>query len=491
MTIIGSDLFSNNCLDFDIKTMYGMTKSNKKTQQEEKKDIMAFSKDFAWGTATSSIQIEGATREDGKGENIWDVYCREPGRIDGGHNAETACDHYHRFREDVKHMKEMGLKAYRFSIDWSRVLPEGRGRVNEKGIQFYSELIDELLKNGIEPYVTLYHWELPYELYKCGGWMNPQIVEWFGEYAKLVAERFSDRVKYFFTINEPQCCIGLGFLRGEHAPGLKAPLRDTFEMAHNVMKAHGRAVQMLRQYAKQPLTIGYAPTCGMIYPETNKKEDIDAARQAMFSLQEDDDNWTWNVPWWSDPVMLGHYPEEGLVRYEKYLPKITDEDLKLMSEPIDIYGQNIYNGRCVRMGEDGKPQEIARYNGFPRTAAGWPVTPECLSWGPKFLYERYQKPIYITENGISCTDVVSLDGKVHDSNRIDFLARYLKALKEASETADIRGYFQWSLMDNFEWNKGYGERFGLIYVDYRTQERIWKDSAYWYRDVIQSNGENL
>lgn len=465
--------------------------SNNKTQQEEKKDIMAFSKDFAWGTATSSIQIEGATREDGKGENIWDVYCREPGRIDGGHNAETACDHYHRFREDVKHMKEMGLKAYRFSIDWSRVLPEGRGRVNEKGIQFYSELIDELLKNGIEPYVTLYHWELPYELYKCGGWMNPQIVEWFGEYAKLVAERFSDRVKYFFTINEPQCCIGLGFLRGEHAPGLKAPLRDTFEMAHNVMKAHGRAVQMLRQYAKQPLTIGYAPTCGMIYPETNKKEDIDAARQAMFSLQEDDDNWTWNVPWWSDPVMLGHYPEEGLVRYEKYLPKITDEDLKLMSEPIDIYGQNIYNGRCVRMGEDGKPQEIARYNGFPRTAAGWPVTPECLSWGPKFLYERYQKPIYITENGISCTDVVSLDGKVHDSNRIDFLARYLKALKEASETADIRGYFQWSLMDNFEWNKGYGERFGLIYVDYRTQERIWKDSAYWYRDVIQSNGENL
>ena len=491
MTIIGSDLFSNNCLDFDIKTMYGMTKSNKKTQQEEKKDIMAFSKDFAWGTATSSIQIEGATREDGKGENIWDVYCREPGRIDGGHNAETACDHYHRFREDVKHMKEMGLKAYRFSIDWSRVLPEGRGRVNEKGIQFYSELIDELLKNGIEPYVTLYHWELPYELYKCGGWMNPQIVEWFGEYAKLVAERFSDRVKYFFTINEPQCCIGLGFLRGEHAPGLKAPLRDTFEMAHNVMKAHGRAVQMLRQYAKQPLTIGYAPTCGMIYPETNKKEDIDAARQAMFSLQEDDDNWTWNVPWWSDPVMLGHYPEEGLVRYEKYLPKITDEDLKLMSEPIDIYGQNIYNGRCVRMGEDGKPQEVARYNGFPRTAAGWPVTPECLSWGPKFLYERYQKPIYITENGISCTDVVSLDGKVHDSNRIDFLARYLKALKEASEIADIRGYFQWSLMDNFEWNKGYGERFGLIYVDYRTQERIWKDSAYWYRDVIQSNGENL
>lgn len=452
---------------------------------------MGFAKDFVWGAATSSIQIEGASREDGKGENIWDVYCRESGKIFDGSNAEIACDHYHRFREDVKMMKEMGLKAYRFSIDWSRVLPEGRGRVNEKGVQFYSDLIDALLENGIEPYVTLYHWELPYEIYKCGGWMNPQIVEWFGEYAKLVAERFSDRVKNFFTLNEPQCFVGLGFLTGDHAPGVKAPMRDTFEMAHNAMKAHGRAVQMLRQYAKQPLTIGYAPTCGMVYPETNKTEDIEAARQAMFSLQEDDSNWTWNVAWWSDPVLLGRYPEEGLIKYEKYLPKITDEDLKLMSEPIDVYGQNIYNGRCVRMGADGKPENVDRYVGFPRTAAGWPVTPECLSWGPKFLYERYQKPIYITENGISCTDVVSLDGKVHDSNRIDFLAGYLKALKEASQTADIRGYFQWSLMDNFEWSRGYTERFGLVYVDYRTQERIWKDSAYWYRDIIQNNGETL
>lgn len=202
---------------------------------------------------------------------------------------------------------------------------------------------------------------------------------------------------------------------------------------------------MLRQYGKQKLIIGYAPTCGMCYPETEKPEDIEAARQMMFSLQPDDSNWTWNIPWCSDPVLLGHYPEEGLERYD----------------------------------------------GFPKTAIDWPVTPEVLYWGPKFLYERYQKPIYITENGMSCHDVVSLDGKVHDPNRIDFLARYLHELKRAAEEIDLRGYFQWSLMDNFEWAKGYSERFGLVYVDFRTQKRILKDSAYWYRDMIQDNGKNL
>lgn len=452
---------------------------------------MAFAKDFVWGAATSSYQIEGAVREDGKGEHIWDVFTKEPGHVYENHTGEVACDHYHRFREDVRIMKEMGLQAYRFSIDWSRVLPEGTGRVNEKGMAFYSDLVDELLANGIEPYVTLYHWELPYELYKRGGWMNPQIAEWFGEYAKLVAERLSDRVKYFFTLNEPQCFVGLGFLNGAHAPGLKCPLRDTFEMAHNALRAHGRAVQMLRAHAKQPLTIGYAPTAGVLYPETDKPEDIEAARTAFFAMNPNDADWTWNVSWWSDPVLLGQYPEEGLERFAPYLPKITDEDMKLISEPIDIYGQNIYNGRAVRMDADGKPEYVDRYAGFPKTAIQWPVTPEVLYWGPKFLYERYKKPIFITENGMSCHDVISLDGKVHDPNRIDFLARYLHELKRASDEADIRGYFQWSLMDNFEWAAGYSERFGLVYVDYPTQKRIFKDSAYWYRDVIASNGENL
>ena len=452
---------------------------------------MGFAKDFVWGTATSAYQIEGMTQGEGKGAHIWDIYTKDPGHILEGHTGDIACDHYHHFREDIKLMKEMGIMAYRFSIDWSRVLPEGTGAVNEKGIAFYNELIDELVKYGIEPYITLYHWELPYELYKRGGWMNPQIVEWFGAYAKLVAERFSDRVRYFFTLNEPQCFIGLGFVTGEHAPGLKAPLRDTFEMAHQVMKAHGRAVQMLREYGKQPLLIGYAPTGSMCYPETDSKEDIEAARQMLFSMQPEDRNWTWSVAWWSDPILLGHYPEEGLVRYEAYLPKITEQDMVLISEPIDIYGQNIYNGRCIRMGKDGKPEDVPRLVGASKTAMNWPVTPKCLYWGPKFLYERYKKPIYITENGLSCRDIISLDGKVHDPNRIDFLARYLHELKKAADEIELRGYFHWSWMDNFEWAKGYTERFGLVYIDYQTQERILKDSAFWYKNVIQTNGKNL
>ena len=450
---------------------------------------MGFAKDFVWGAATSSYQIEGTGRDSGKAQNIWDVFTKEPGRVYEGHTGDIACDHYHRFREDVAYMKELGLKGYRFSIDWSRVLPEGTGKVNEKGIDFYNALIDELLEQGIEPYITLYHWELPYEIYKRGGWMNPEIVEWFGQYARLVAERFSDRVKYFFTLNEPQCFVGLGFLQGCHAPGVKAPLRDTFEMAHNALKAHGRAVQMLRAYGKQNVQIGYAPTSGMCYPEKETPKDIEAARKALFALPDDLSNWTWNVSWWSDPVILGKYPEEGMKKYEKYLPVITDEDMKLISQPIDFYGQNIYNGRCIRMGTDGRPEEVRRPAGFPKTATNWPVTPEALYWGPKFLYERYRKPIYITENGMACHDTVSQDGKVHDPNRIDFLARYLKNLKRAAEEIDIRGYFQWSLMDNFEWDKGYAERFGIIYVDFETQERIWKDSAYWYRDLIHRNGD--
>lgn len=452
---------------------------------------MSFRKDFVWGAATSAYQIEGAATEDGKGEHIWDVYTKEPGKIYGGHTGDVACDHYHRYKEDVQIMKKIGLKGYRFSIDWSRVLPEGTGRVNEKGITFYNNLIDELLANDIEPYITMYHWELPYELYKRGGWMNPQIVEWFGEYAKLLAERFSDRVTHFFTLNEPQCFVGLGFVNGEHAPGVKSPLRDTFQMAHHALKAHGRAVQMLRAHAKQPLVIGYAPTGSMSYPATEKPEDIEAARQDLFALPDDLSNWHWNVAWWSDPVIFGKYPEEGMEKYVPYLPRITEEDMRLIAEPIDVYGQNIYNGQCIRMGEDGKAEIVERYEGFPKTAIDWPVTPECLYWGPKFLYERYKKPIYITENGLSCHDVVSLDGKVHDPNRIDFLARYLHELKRAAGEIDLRGYFQWSLMDNFEWAKGYSERFGLVYVDYRTQERIMKDSAYWYRDVVKENGEML
>ena len=450
-----------------------------------------FPENFVWGAATSAYQIEGAVAEDGKGMHVWDVYTKEPGRIFEGHTGDVACDHYHRYEEDAAIMKEMGLKAYRFSVDWSRVMPEGRGKVNEKGIEFYNRLIDSLLEAGIEPYLTLYHWELPYEIYKRGGWMNEEIVQWFGDYAALIAERFSDRVTHFFTFNEPQCFIGLGFLTGEHAPGLKSPVRDTFVMAHHVLKAHGRVVQRLREKARQPIRIGIAPTITVSYPASRRPEDIEAARRRMFELP-DLENWAWNVSWWSDPILLGNYPEEGLEKYGPYLPEITQEDMKLIAQPIDFYGQNIYNGRCVCMGEDGKPQLVKRNEDFPRTAMDWPITPECLYWGPRFLQERYHKPIYITENGLSCRDIISSDEKVHDPGRIEFLSRYLSELKRACEDGvDVRGYFQWSLMDNFEWCRGYGERFGLIYVDYQSQRRIWKDSAYWYRDLIAENGRSL
>ena len=452
---------------------------------------MSFTADFVWGAATSAYQIEGAWNEDGRGPSIWDICCHEGGHVYESHTGDVACDHYHRFREDVALMREIGLKAYRFSLSCSRLLPEGTGKVNEAGVRFYSGLIDALLEHGIEPYITLFLWDLPYALYQRGGWMNPESVEWFGAYARLVAERFSDRVSRFFTLNEPQCFVGLGFLNGVHAPWLRCPLRDTFAMAHNVLTAQGQAVRMLRQYGKQPLEIGYAPTCSAAYPQRETPEDIEAARQVMFALPEDLRDWTWNVSWWSDPVLLGRCPEEGLERFAPYLPKITEADMKLIAEPIDVYAQNIYNGKCVRMGEDGRPEVVPRRPGFPRTANGWPITPEALYWGPKFLYERYGKPFYVTENGLSCHDVVSLDGKVHDPSRIDFLTRYLSQLKRAAGEIDLRGYFQWSLMDNFEWEKGYSERFGLIFVDYRTQKRTLKDSAYWYRRIIQTGGSAL
>lgn len=448
--------------------------------------MVKFPENFVWGTATSSIQIEGVAPESGKGKNIWDAFSHILGKTKDGYTPDIACDHFHRYKEDVQIMKQMGIRAYRFSIDWSRVIPDGVGKVNEKGLQFYSDLIDELLENNIEPYVTLYHWELPVTLHHKGGWLNDEIVEWFGNYAALIARTFGERVKHFFTINEPQCFIGLGYLQGVHAPGYKCSVADTLRMSHNVLKAHGRAVQRIREYAPDA-QVGFAPTCGIPYPASDKAEDVEAARQVMFSVPEID-NWTWNVSWWSDPVLLGHYPEEALRKFHKELPNITKEDLKLISEPIDIYGQNIYNGWMVKMGEDGKPVTVPRYQGFPTTATGWPITPECLYWGPKFLYERYQKPIYITENGISCNDAVSLDGKVHDAGRIDFEERYLAQLNRAiQDGADIRGYFYWSLMDNFEWSEGYTQRFGLVYVDYRTGERIPKDSARWYQKVIANN----
>ncbi len=451
---------------------------------------MGFKKDFAWGVATASYQIEGAYNEDGRGLSVWDVFSHEPGKVDYGHTGDVACDHYHRFKEDIKLMRELGIKSYRFSISWSRIFPNGIGEVNEKGVKFYSDLIDELISNGIEPYITLFHWDLPYELHKKGGWLNSECVKWFSEYAAKVSELYSDRVKYFITFNEPQCFIGSGYLSGGHAPGLSVGYKDIFQMCHNVLKAHGGAVIALRENAKKTIKVGYAPTCGACYPASEKPEDIEAARKQYFACDSLDGNPMWSVTWWSDPVILGKYPEDGIRMYKEFLPEITIEDMKLINQPLDFYAQNIYNGVEVKMGEDGNPEYVDRYAGFPKTAINWPITPEALCWGPKFLYERYNLPIYITENGMSAHDVVSLDGKVHDPNRIDFLERYLLQLeKAADEGADIAGYFLWSFMDNFEWAKGYSERFGIVFVDYESQERIPKDSAYWYKEWIEKHSK--
>lgn len=295
---------------------------------------MAFKKDFAWGTATAAYQIEGAWNEDGRGESVWDVFTHQQGKIMNNDTGDVACDHYHKFKDDVALMKEFGIKAYRFSISWSRIFPKGTGEINEKGVKFYSDLIDELLKNGIEPYVTLFHWDYPYELYKKGGWLNDDSVKWFSDYAAKISELYSDRVKYFFTINEPQCFIGVGYFEGVHAPGLKVTYRDIFQMCHNVLKAHGAAVIALRENAKQPIKVGFAPTSSIKYPSTEKKEDIDAARQEMFTCYPLSTSVMWSTAWWSDPVMLGKYPEDGLEMYKDYLPEITEEDMKLINQQI-------------------------------------------------------------------------------------------------------------------------------------------------------------
>ena len=450
-----------------------------------------FRDDFVWGVASSAYQVEGRDPEDGCGKNIWDTFAEE-GRILDGKDAYTACDHMHRYKEDYKLMKLLGIKAYRFSMSWARILPEGTGKVNEKAIAMYRDMILSMKENGIEPYITMYHWEFPQALQDKGGWLNEDVIQWFGEYAKVVAENFSDICEYFITLNEPECFVGLGHLSGVHAPGLKLPYKDVFKIAHNALRAHGQAVINLRKYASRPIKVGYAPTCGMAYPATDSPEDIEAARKTLFGFHQPMDNWTWNVAWFNDPVFLGKYPEEGLKKFAEYLPEITDEDMELISQPLDFMGQNIYNGYMMRQGEDGEPEYVDREAGAAKTAAGWPVTPECFYYGVKFLYERYHLPLYITENGMSCHDDVSLDGHVHDPNRQNFLDLYISALQRANDDgADVRGYFLWTFLDNFEWDKGYTERFGIVYVDFKTQKRIVKDSAFWYQKIIESNGREL
>ena len=450
---------------------------------------MGFRDDFVWGGASASYQIEGAAWEDGKGPSVWDMFCKQEGRIVDGRNGDVACDHYHLYQKDVDLMREMGYNAYRFSIAWPRVIPDGIGAVNEKGLDFYDRLLDSLLEANITPYVTLYHWDMPYGLFRRGGWMNPDSPKWFAEYATLVANRLGDRMKHIMTFNEPQCFIGISYDSPDHAPGIHFPIWDTLLMAHNVLLGHGLAVQALRA-AIPDARIGWAPTCSAHYPNSDSPEDIEAARKAFLDVP--DNRRFWSVTLWNDPVFLGEYPAKLYQLHGEHMPTIKADDMKTISQPLDFLGINIYNGQAIKADGKGGFAMVQRKPGYAYTGSKWPVTPEALYWGPKFLAERYQKPLYITENGISCADVVSVDGKVHDPARIDFLHRYLLALRRAADDGvDLRGYFYWCVTDNFEWAKGFTERFGMAYCDFESQERILKDSAYWYRDTIQANGRNL
>lgn len=450
---------------------------------------MGFPKGFLWGASSAAYQIEGAWNEDGKGPSIWDVLSKEPGIMKLGETGDVACDHYHHFKEDVLLMKEMGLKSYRFSISWSRVLPAGTGKVNEKGLKFYSDLIDELLKAGITPLITLYHWDLPMALHEKGGWKNPEMVQWFAEYVKVVTEALSDRVEYWITINEPQMFIGLGYLIGAHAPFEKNDPAALIAISHNVLMAHGTAVKSIRKYAKLTPKIGMAPTGDVYLPQGTKESQIEEARQKSFAF--DPFAFTMGNAWWADPVFLGDYPKEAYAMYPDEMKIVKPEDLELISQPLDFYGFNAYNGTAsFGTGEDKYTEN--GYQGSPKSLCGWDVTPEVLYWSPKFLYERYKTPILVTENGLAGMDWISLDGQVHDMQRQDYLHRYLLQLERAIEDGiPVLGYHCWSALDNLEWNRGYDMRFGLIYVDYRTGKRTIKNSAYWYKNVIESNGERL
>lgn len=451
---------------------------------------MSFSDKFLWGAASAAYQIEGAYKEDGKGLNIWDELSRMDGRVLHNENGDVACDHYRRFKEDIALMKKIGLKSYRFSISWARVLPDGTGKVNPKGIQFYSDLVDELIKNGIEPMVTLFHWDYPMELFKRGGWMNPESPLWFEEYTKVIVEALSDRVTYWMTLNEPQMFMGLGYEDGIFAPFLQMTRKELIQMSHHVLLAHGRAVRVIRKFAVKDPSIGFASTAPSALPADNSLEAIEEARKQTFGLYVNG-HFLFGTSWWADPVLKGCYPKEAYELFGEDMIEMSEEDKQIIMSPIDFFGANIYQSINTNA-QIRSDYESNASIGCMRTTMEWPVTPDVLYWSLKFLYERYELPILITENGMANTDWEHLDGAVHDPQRIDYMKRYLRACKKAvKEGVPMMGYQYWSIMDNFEWASGYDKRFGLIYVDYKTQKRILKDSAYWYRDTILNNGEDL
>ncbi|SDX35328.1 beta-glucosidase [Amycolatopsis xylanica] len=435
-----------------------------------------FPSDFLWGVSTSAFQIEGATREGGRGPSIWDTFTETEGKIAQGEDAKVAADHYHRYPEDIALMSELGVGAYRMSLAWPRIQPDGKGAPNKAGLDFYDRLLDAICDAGIAPTVTLYHWDTPQALEDTGGWLNRDTAERFAEYASIVGERFADRVKMWIPLNEPMVMSIYGYAIGEYAPGQFLML-DAIPTAHHQNLAHGLAVQALR--AAGATNIGTANNHSPIWPANDTDEDdkaaiwLDALLNRLFA----------------DPVLLGSYPEQIL----DHLPANYAADLATIHQPLDFYGVNYYEPQGVAAPGEGNPLpfELRPIDGFPMTTNDSPIVPHGLRELLLSFHNRYQEnlpPIHITENGCSFADTVAEDGGVHDPERIDFLTGHLGALREAMDAGvDVRGYFVWSLLDNFEWSKGYAPRFGIVHVDYETQKRTPKDSFRWYQKLISND----
>lgn len=436
---------------------------------------MAFPKDFLWGAASSSAQIEGAWNEDGKTPSIWDV--APASKIKNGENCHTACDHYHRYKEDVAQMKQLGLKSYRFSVSWPRIMPQ-RGVINPKGIEFYNNLINELLAAGIEPMITLYHWDMPLWVHKEGGWKNPKIVDTYCQYVQEVINAFSDRVRYWMTFNEPQVFIMSAYVVGNFAPFEHRFFSFKKHLRHMLL-AHGETVKLIRDTAKQTPIIGIAMASTTYIPDDDSPEGLQDARQKSFdsSVGEGSNSL------YMDPIVLG--------KASKMLKKtLSMADLEIISRPIDFIGINVYqpsNGMFKK-----KKKEEIRENVQKEELMGWIIDSDCLYWTIRHYHDRYHLPIMVTENGMANADTVHEDGKVHDEVRVNYLHSFIPGVKKAIEEGiTVLGYQYWSIMDNFEWCEGYGPRFGLIHVDYETQRRTIKDSGYAYAEIIRTNGANL
>ncbi len=445
-----------------------------------------FGKNFVWGSATAAAQIEGAAAEDGRQPSIWDTFCTAPGRILNGDTPAVACDFYHRWPEDVALMRELGLQAFRFSVSWSRVIPHGTGRSNPAGLEFYDRLVDGLLEAGIRPFATLYHWDLPQALQERGGWMNRESADWFADYAATVATRLGDRVKDWLTFNEPQIFLGFGYAHSTHAPGLNLPVAQVLAAVHHVNLAHGRAVVRLRDLSSGcRVSMAIATKIGI--PEDPEDPGcVEAARRCTIEPEWTGDHATLlNNAWWPHPIIHGRYPAELEQHLPGFLEDIPAGDLAEIRQSLDLFGFNYYFGTVVRPGGPLGWQAATEAPGTPRTMLGWPMHPAGLYWAARFFHAEYALPVCVFENGLSSMDWVSLDGAVHDPQRIDFLTRYLREYHRAYlEGIPLAGFFHWSLLDNFEWAQGYRERFGLIHVDYATQRRTLKDSARWFARMI-------